>query len=287
MRKRQKSTDHKKRQTSVTNGSFSRSLFLSVIGILVCMICLVSTTWAWVSDGIKSSGSVVKTANYDIEIVVRDESGNEVTGQGKNYQLTGNTEYMVTLRAVGTATTGYCVVKADEVTYHIVQIAPGDELSFHFIPAKDGMVSFAAQWGTYSGTPEIEQNVMIGNPASSSEVDDESDAVQDQEEEKEEDSVSGEQEEPSADTGFGGELSETPGETDATENQPQQTPIPPESDSGTGQQEQPPEPSENPTGETSGGTGGESAGDQTTNQTANQTINQITNQTTNQTGESN
>lgn len=261
MKKMWKSMNHKKQQPEVADRSFFRSLFLSVLSIVVCMICLVSATWAWVSDSIENKGGVIQTANYDIEVTVTektvtvndvmttdaaaaDTDGNVVTGQGKNYQLQGNTEYMITLKAAGTATTGYCVVTVGDTVYHTAQIHPEDTLSFYLIPAADSNVSFAAQWGTYSGEPEITENITIGNLVSSTEENNGPDEQPGQTEEKEEDSAVNGQEEPSADADSGAELSEKPEESNSDKDRLEQTTEPPKSDSGTEQQEQAEEPAE-------------------------------------------
>lgn len=250
MKRRRKSLNHTRQQNETMDYSFSRSLFLSVIGLLICMVCLVSTTWAWFTVSIEGKGGMIKAANYDIEVTVTtndvttndgaesaDTDSNVVVGQGKDYQLQGNTEYVVTLKAAGTATTGYCVVKVGDTVYHTVQIAQGDTLSFHLIPAADSNVSFTAQWGIYSGTPEITEGMPIGNLVSSSEENGELGVQAGQAEETEDGSFAGEQEESSADTVSDGELSEIPEESNPAEDQSEQTPTPPESDSGTGQQE--------------------------------------------------
>lgn len=113
----------------VSEAALSRSIAVSVIGILLCMICLVGTTWAWYSLSVESGSSDMTGANFDFTVVVTKtvETNGETGGTGtteptvttvepdNGYYTVGNGEnaiYRVTLTEDGNNTTknGFCLI---------------------------------------------------------------------------------------------------------------------------------------------------------------------------------
>lgn len=125
----------------VTDDALSRSIISSVIGILLCMVCLVGTTWAWYSLSVESGVSVTEGANFDFNIAVTknlpETTENQVTPeevqlQNGQYSLEENVEYTVTLTEKGgcTAEKGFCKVVAtkagengETTTYYAVDFS--------------------------------------------------------------------------------------------------------------------------------------------------------------------
>ena len=50
-------------KTKVTENLFNKVLISAVCTILLCMTCLVSTTWAWFTVSIENTGNVIQIAN--------------------------------------------------------------------------------------------------------------------------------------------------------------------------------------------------------------------------------
>lgn len=60
----------------VTEKVFGRVLLSSLCSILLCMACLVSTTWAWFSVSIENKGNVIQIANVTANVKIT--SGEEL-----------------------------------------------------------------------------------------------------------------------------------------------------------------------------------------------------------------
>ena len=142
-----------------TNDENIRHLLVpSFLGILLCMVCLAGTTWAWFTASISTPPQSIATANYKINVTVNGET---VTAQK---QLIANREYEIKLVAGGTANEfgGYCIVKGGENPLYSEQLLPGNTLSFKFTPSVTADYTFDAVWGVYSQKPDITNGCIIG-----------------------------------------------------------------------------------------------------------------------------
>lgn len=155
----------------VTDDALSRSIISSVIGILLCMVCLVGTTWAWYSLSVESGVSVTEGANLDFNVTVTKtvspEDGGKATKSTETlnptetalpdadgtYTFTGGT-HTVTLTKTGTAEKGFCKVEAKKsgeeaeatLSYYIVDFT-GEE-SVSFTVKGSGTLKLIPMWGT-------------------------------------------------------------------------------------------------------------------------------------------
>ena len=87
-----------------TDENIMRLLMPSVLGVLVCMVCLFGSTWAWFTAGIQvdDGDAVTKAANFSADVTVREIPGATVqtiaaiqageTGRALMVQSDGNTE---------------------------------------------------------------------------------------------------------------------------------------------------------------------------------------------------
>lgn len=102
------------RHSKSTDENILRLLVPSLLGILLCMICLAGTTWAWFTASVQTQPQTIEAANYDIAVSITNESGDFVPhGQ----PLETGKSYKVTLTASGTADKfgGYCIVGCGDV----------------------------------------------------------------------------------------------------------------------------------------------------------------------------
>lgn len=79
------------RHSKSTDENILRLLVPSLLGILLCMICLAGTTWAWFTASVQTQPQTIEAANYDIAVSITNESGDFVPhGQpletGKSYK---------------------------------------------------------------------------------------------------------------------------------------------------------------------------------------------------------
>ena len=148
-----------------TDENILRLLTPSVIGAVLCMVCLAGTTWAWFSASMQTELSAITAAEYAVAVTVTDENQAAVTeSQDGGYALSANTAYSFTLKAAGSAKTcgGYCVLAntAGE-KYYTQSVMPGEALQFTLIPAADGTYTVTAVWGGRSGAPDISPGTTI------------------------------------------------------------------------------------------------------------------------------
>lgn len=152
----------------VSDVSFSRIIVSSVLGILLSIFCLAGLTWAWFSGSSSSAANSITAAEFKVKVTI---NGIDITSADGKYTL-NQTENKVTVTADGSATTGYCIVKFGENTYHTIQIfkvpAEGKPQSVTFtVNATAGAkLEIIPQWGTCADDNNetlIEANREIGN----------------------------------------------------------------------------------------------------------------------------
>ncbi len=145
----------------ITDKAFTRFVATSVFGILVCIACLCSSTFAWFTTTQDSSQNTITSGVFDHEIKIEITSA----GSGETVELTdGDVQsctldrgksYVVTLTPTDTTTVkGYCVIKLDGTAYNTDTYGMIDgtleALTFTLtVPAGDGdaKVTFTPHWG--------------------------------------------------------------------------------------------------------------------------------------------
>lgn len=152
------------RYEKITDHSLSRILLSSVMGIVLCILCLAGLTWAWFSDSVSSQSPAITAADYDVQIQVAKSGVELQPSEPGNYTLAAGSNsdrsYTVTIRALGTASTGYCTVQFGDETYHTVQLYPnGAAITFTVTATVASPLTITPQWGTYANDSES----RIGN----------------------------------------------------------------------------------------------------------------------------
>lgn len=146
------------RHSKPTDENIIRLLIPSFVGIVICMVCLAASTWAWFSATVQTVPQTITAANYDIEVSVVDAGKNPVN---LTSQLKANETYTVTLKATGTAPSGgYCIITdaSGNVVYTSETLLPNATVVFPFEPSTTDVYTFTAVWGSYNGTANISEN---------------------------------------------------------------------------------------------------------------------------------
>ena len=161
------------KQERVDDRSFSGMIFSSVLGIVLCMICLAGLTWAWFSDSASSSVNTLSAARFDVSVAVTNTTTQvEEQPQSEKQFALSNGTYAVTLTGTGNAQTygGYCTLTLGSDTYHTVQLRSGEQFTFTLTVTSAQTVSFTVlpQWGTYAGSAE---ETLIGTDSAISYTD--------------------------------------------------------------------------------------------------------------------
>ena len=144
----------------LTDKAFSRLVITSVLGILVCIVCLCSTTFAWFADSAPSNGNSMKTADScGLTVTVTDAGGNVIDNIENGVELDEGV-YTVTISLPPDTASGYCVITTGlesdtDIVYYTDYIARHNEseaktLSFSLVVATTKTVTFTPRWGIYT-----------------------------------------------------------------------------------------------------------------------------------------
>lgn len=120
----------KRRQNNLINSknteerSILRMLCPSLLGIMVCLICLAGMSWAWFTAGVQSQSTItagsytlnetvkVKTSGTSADSADAAKTGALSKAADGTYALAANTQYVVTLKPSATPKNGgYCILK--------------------------------------------------------------------------------------------------------------------------------------------------------------------------------
>ena len=166
----------KRRQNNLINSknteerSILRMLCPSLLGIMVCLICLAGMSWAWFTAGVQSQSTITAgsyTLNETVKVKTDGTSGNSAdaanTGTLKKesdgtYTLAANTQYVVTLKpSAAPKNGGYCILKMTyagdggnvEKKYCTVALTSDNEFNFTINNGNRAVkCQLIAAWGT-------------------------------------------------------------------------------------------------------------------------------------------
>lgn len=150
----------------LTDKAFSRMLLPSVLGILLCIVCLCSTTFAWFTDSAPSAQNEIKAADECLLSVTVTESGEELQNIESGVLLEAGKEYTVTLSLPSGSASGYCMIVAGGKTYYSDYIARHSRsepktVTFTLTVATDQTVVFKPHWGIYSKETDVADNKLL------------------------------------------------------------------------------------------------------------------------------
>ena len=141
-----------------------RLLMPSVIGIVICVVCMAGMSLAWFSANAQTRLQDIKSADYGVNVTVQKItklSGEEPLKEDVNPESDGrfllykDNKYEITITAYGTATKGYCVIQCDELEPQYTDvIATGNHLVYTYTSQTGGLYSFKGSWGTCTVDPD-------------------------------------------------------------------------------------------------------------------------------------
>lgn len=150
------------------NDNIRRIITPSILGIMICMVCLAGTTWAWFTATENAAIAESRVAKLEVTTTIAEIGEKTIEGNDvATYSIDSDKEYKVTLTAGGTAKGGYCAVSVDGETYYTAYMAKGDDISFT-VCSSDGEMKVATSWNemthamTYSKSNHLSNNAHIG-----------------------------------------------------------------------------------------------------------------------------
>lgn len=132
----------------------------SVLGVIICAVCLCSASWAWFSASRSNGVATVQAAVYRVKVEIENTDDGTVVSatsdQNGIYSVSlASGEYSVSFTANGTAENGYCKIELCGTTRYTPQIRKGSgSSSFGLSVTEDGVLTITPQWGTCSAGDE-------------------------------------------------------------------------------------------------------------------------------------
>ena len=137
----------------------------SIIGIILCSICLCGASWAWFTASTSTGTTAIRSSSYKLLYQAEgDTAPIELSGTKTVTVPESGGSYKVTLKAAGTTgATGYCSIKIGDETYYTEQIFVNDTSEFTFTvnAAAGTQIILTPKWGTYSGAATIQNGDVI------------------------------------------------------------------------------------------------------------------------------
>ena len=150
----------------MSDKAFSRLILTSVIGVLVCIACLCSTTFAWFTDSAPSAKNEIKMASECLLSIAVSQNGTPLSDIEGGAELSAGVEYVVTLSLPRGSSSGYCVITtADGTKYKSDYLVAHDNATpttstFILTVEETQVVGFASHWGIYSSESDVVNGVL-------------------------------------------------------------------------------------------------------------------------------
>ena len=144
------SRDYQKRDKA-----FMKMIMPSILGIFLCMCCLVSLTWAWFSEDSETVSSI-EAASYNATVSITDNKNEDAVVAANALKAGGEYTVKITTNATDN-TVGYCVITAGSTT--LVTSKAG--ATFTLAVDEDLVLTAEAFWGTPKSTYGEEMNVVM------------------------------------------------------------------------------------------------------------------------------
>ncbi len=156
-----------KNADKLTDKAFSRLWITAIVGILICIACLCSTTWAWFSADQSAEGSTLQSGRFDLDISITKEPSStenetieqrstviEITdlANGKMSCTLEKGKYTIVLKMTQdtTVTRGFCTITVGDKVYCTDSINANGTAPFTFtldVAADDTTIIFSPAWG--------------------------------------------------------------------------------------------------------------------------------------------
>ena len=141
----------------------ARILVPSVLAICVCTLCLCGVSWAWFTATTSTGTTVIQAATYTVDVSAENESVKTTPESGTTtVTFTAAGEYTITLTPTGTAQNGYCKISYADADYYTEQFTSA-VFRFTVNADENSELTVTPQWGSYSGTPNLSSDGVIGN----------------------------------------------------------------------------------------------------------------------------
>lgn len=154
----------KRIETKKQSDGLLHLLALSAVGLCACLICLCGVSWAWFTATTSSGTAVIQAATYTVNVSADKNKNVEIAPESGTTTVTfiAAGEYTITLTPTGTAQNGYCKISYADADYYTEQFTSA-VFRFTVNADENSELTVTPQWGSYSGTPNLSSDGVIGN----------------------------------------------------------------------------------------------------------------------------
>lgn len=155
--------NNKVKTDKLSDKAFLRLVTTSILGIIVCLVCLCSTTYAWFTASIPSVGNELKTAGAcDLEVTVspHNPEGEAFTDIENGVLMEPGVDYLVVMLLPPGSASGYCLIEADGKTYYsdyIIGNSDEPQIKSFWLKIDDmpRVVTFTTRWGILNRESDV------------------------------------------------------------------------------------------------------------------------------------
>ncbi len=166
-------------------------LYTSLLSILLCMVCLAGTTWAWFTANQEVPIEPITSAQWELQSleVYEVATGSDVSTQTDSnapatqtkisvteengrwtFSASANKKYVVNASVNGTASNGFLLINTCDGSFYTI----ATQSNFSLLLSQDCTVQISASWGTDYGTAsQFNSGDELGNGTTSTEATDE------------------------------------------------------------------------------------------------------------------
>ena len=132
----------------ITDKTFTKVLVASVCSVLLCMGCLVGTTWAWFVANTVNTQNVIEIASVTADIAVYRDGAAITAAEDGSYVLPAGT-YTLQMGIRSNAT------DAARPVYLLLTVTQGDVTSYHYLRFADGQTEAGTQLTVENATATV------------------------------------------------------------------------------------------------------------------------------------
>lgn len=149
-----------------------RLIITSVLGILLCIVFLCSTSYAWFTESVEGKNNSIKTAGECLLTATVSQGGEEIikiTADESGKTINDmNGEYSVSLTLPRESSSGYLIISVDGENYYSEYLKRNEtqdqSLNFTITVNTPKSIKFTTHWGIYAEDCHVSngENLNIG-----------------------------------------------------------------------------------------------------------------------------
>ena len=129
---------------------FGRVLLSSIFSILLCMVCLVSTTWAWFSVSVENTDNKIVLATVKTNLVVTMSNGTTADAANGVYELAAG-DYLLQAASESNASEADAFGERTNPVYLIMTVVQDDKTESFYVLVDSGSAAQSHKFSISAG----------------------------------------------------------------------------------------------------------------------------------------